>query len=90
MIETKTDMDNWEESTIDDLWNTDGHEKYVFKLDRTHEIPHPEQASTLGLFMGGWQMDQHTSQIEIRNAWASGVVMYVQMYSKESKAAVGD
>ena len=59
-------------------------------MDRIHEIPHLEQASTLGLLMGGWQIDQHTGHIEIRNDWASGVVMYVQMYSKESKAAVGD
>ena len=73
-------LDNLAES-IDDLRNVDGNRIICFwKL----EIPHPEQTSTPGLFVGGWQIDQNASHIETRKGLARSVVVYVQKCSKES------
>ena len=79
MRQTRTDLDNMKESSIDDLWNID----VTFGADPRDS--NPEQTSTPRLFMGGWQVDQKTSHIETVNDLARSVVVYVHMYSTESQ-----
>ena len=72
----KTNPDNLEESSTDDLWNTFDGQTSLRKEVRIHEIPNPEQASTTSVFVRGWQIDQNTSHIETRNGSARSVVIY--------------
>ena len=39
---TNKNLDN----IIDDLWNIDGHRILIARMDRIHEILHPQQATT--------------------------------------------
>ena len=72
----QTNPDNLEESSTDDLWNTFDGQTSLWKEVRIHEVPNPEQASTISVFMRGWQIDQNTSHIETRNGSARSVVIY--------------
>ena len=52
--------------------------KNFCKLERIHEIPHPEQASTQGFLWVDSRLTK-TSHIETRNDLARSVVIHVQM-----------
>ena len=52
--ETKTNLDNVEESSIDDLWSTDGIGILYESWSGSTGIPHPKQAPTPRFFMDGW------------------------------------
>ena len=82
----KSNLDNLEESIIDDLWNVNGNRI----LGGNHEFPHPQQTSTQRLFMSRWQIDQKSSNIKTRNDSARSVVIYVQMFTKKGRVAMGD
>ena len=45
--QTSTDLDNLQESSIDDFWNIDGNIMLSESWRRIHEIPHPEQDDRL-------------------------------------------
>ena len=40
---TKSNLDILAESSIDDRWNIDEHGSSLRKLERIHEIPHPQE-----------------------------------------------
>ena len=50
--QTKTNLDNSEESILEDLWNIDEHNILSDKLERIHAIPNPRQPTTQRLFVG--------------------------------------
>ena len=54
-----------------------------------YAIPNSKRTTTHGLFMGRWPMDHNSSHIKIGNNLARSMVVYVQMRSEESKAAMG-
>ena len=79
---TKTNLDNLEESSIDDLWNNDG----LGILSKcwsgsTRFCAHSK-------VIHGWIVDRNACHIETRNDMFRSVNIHVQMWSKESKAAI--